>query len=69
MNNDNQYPTYSGGLDQFYSSFWIQRRWILEIQIEGFDIKYEIYPLRYINQYFCKKSIVFFRLENNGTII
>ncbi|CAF3188168.1 unnamed protein product [Rotaria socialis] len=46
MNNDNQYSTYSYGLNQFSSSFWIQHRWIFNVQIDNTDIKYMVYPYR-----------------------
>ncbi|CAF0770894.1 unnamed protein product [Rotaria sp. Silwood1] len=46
MNNDNQYSTSSYGLNQFSSSFWIQHRWIFNVQIDNTDIKYMVYPYR-----------------------
>lgn len=49
MDNDNQYQIYSGGLNLFSSSFWIERKWIFNIEINNTDIKYMIYPSRYID--------------------
>ncbi|CAF1665694.1 unnamed protein product [Rotaria sp. Silwood1] len=37
-------PMYLGQCDQFISSFWLQRRWILDIEFEFEDIIYSIHP-------------------------
>jgi len=50
-NNHNEYPIYYGELNQFSSSFWIERKWVIEARFEGVYIKYLIYPYRYIDQY------------------
>jgi len=55
MDNNDQYPIYSGGLNQFSSSFWIERKWIFKAEAEGTDIKYLVYPYRYIDDYFLYK--------------
>ncbi|CAF4875303.1 unnamed protein product, partial [Rotaria sp. Silwood2] len=39
-----QTPIYFGQRDQFISSFWLQRRWILEIEFEFENIIYSIRP-------------------------
>ncbi|CAF3611719.1 unnamed protein product [Rotaria sp. Silwood1] len=41
---DYQTSIYFGQRDQFISSFWLQRRWILEIEIEFENIIYSIRP-------------------------
>jgi hypothetical protein len=35
MGNGNQYPIYSGSINSFSSSFWIERKRIFKAQIEG----------------------------------
>jgi len=37
---------YSGGPNQFTSSFWIERQWLLETEIDDYCIKYSICPYR-----------------------
>ncbi|CAF3940561.1 unnamed protein product [Rotaria sordida] len=39
-----QTPMYSGQRDQFISSFWLQRGWILDIEVEDENIIYSIRP-------------------------
>ncbi|CAF1337297.1 unnamed protein product [Rotaria sordida] len=39
-----QTPMYFGQRDQFVSSFWLQRGWILEIEVEDENIIYSIRP-------------------------
>jgi hypothetical protein len=56
MNNDNQYEIYSGRVNQFSSSFWIERKWIFDVKIDNTWIKYIIYPYRYIDEYFLLKN-------------
>ncbi|CAF4109825.1 unnamed protein product [Rotaria sp. Silwood2] len=46
IDNDNQYEMYSGQIDQFSSSFWIERKWIFYIRIHNTDIKYMICPYK-----------------------
>ncbi|CAF5161831.1 unnamed protein product, partial [Rotaria sp. Silwood1] len=46
INNNNQYPIYTGPVNQFSSSFWIQRKWIFHVKIDNTDIKYMIYPYK-----------------------
>ncbi|CAF3933565.1 unnamed protein product, partial [Rotaria sordida] len=44
LDNEQQYPTFIGRQNQFFSSFWIQRKWIFEDEIRDTDIKYIIRP-------------------------
>ncbi|CAF4227213.1 unnamed protein product [Rotaria sp. Silwood2] len=46
MNNDNQYEIYPGQINQFSSTFWIERKWIFHVKIDDTDIKYMIYPYK-----------------------
>ncbi|CAF0884045.1 unnamed protein product [Rotaria sordida] len=46
INNNNQYPIYTGPVNQFSSSFWIQRKWIFYVKIDNTNIKYSIYPYK-----------------------
>ncbi|CAF4363759.1 unnamed protein product, partial [Rotaria sp. Silwood2] len=46
INNNNQYPICTGPVNQFSSSFWIQRKWIFHVKIDNTDIKYMIYPYK-----------------------
>ncbi|CAF3773086.1 unnamed protein product [Rotaria sordida] len=41
---DYETPVYFGQRDQFISSFWLQRRWILDIEFEFENIIYSIRP-------------------------
>ncbi len=41
-------PMYFGQRDRFISSFWLQRQWILEIEVESENIIYSIRPYQYI---------------------
>ena len=52
MDNNNQYPIYSGEVNQFSSSFWIERNWIFDVEIKFMDIAYIIRPYNYIDEYF-----------------
>jgi len=48
------YPIFSGELNQFTSSFWIERQWTFEAEIIHASIYYFIRPYRYIeNIIFC----------------
>jgi hypothetical protein len=40
-------PMYFGIRDQFISSFWLQRQWILETEIEFDTVRYSIHPYKY----------------------
>ncbi|CAF1523837.1 unnamed protein product, partial [Rotaria sordida] len=44
INNDNQYPIYSGKINDFSSSFWIERQWIFYVEIKFLNIEYKIRP-------------------------
>ncbi|CAF3010006.1 unnamed protein product [Rotaria sp. Silwood2] len=46
INNNNQYPIYTGPVNQFSSSFWIQRKWMFHVKIDNTYIKYSIYPYK-----------------------
>jgi hypothetical protein len=59
VNSDDQYPIYSGQVNQFSSSFWIERKWIFDVQIDNTDIKYMIHPYRYAGRYFLQKMNYF----------
>ena len=52
MNNNNEYPIYTGQINQFSSSFWIQRKWIFDVEIKFMNIEYIIRPYKYIDEYF-----------------
>ncbi|CAF3530126.1 unnamed protein product [Rotaria sp. Silwood2] len=44
INNDNQYPIYSGKINEFSSTFWIERTWIFYVEINFLNIEYKIRP-------------------------
>ncbi|CAF1577281.1 unnamed protein product [Rotaria sp. Silwood1] len=44
--NDNQYEIYPGQINQFSSTFWIERKWIFHVEIDNADIKYIVYPYK-----------------------
>ncbi|CAF1179694.1 unnamed protein product [Rotaria sordida] len=44
-------PIYLGQLDQFISSFWLQRQWILDIEFDFDNIIYSIRPYQYVHIY------------------
>ncbi len=46
--NKDQHSIYSGEPNQFASSFWIERQWVLEFKIVGEYISHSIYPYKYI---------------------
>jgi hypothetical protein len=50
IHHKHQHAIYSGEPNQFTSSFWIERRWILEFIIMGEEINYSIHPYRYIEK-------------------
>jgi hypothetical protein len=43
-----------GGSNPFLSSFWIERQWLLDVEIEGENIIYSIGPYKYIVKNFSK---------------
>ena len=45
-------PLYFGQRNQFISPFWLQRRWILEIEVEFENVIYLIRPYQYIKKKF-----------------
>jgi hypothetical protein len=47
-NNTNQ--IYSRLINPFSSSFWIQRKWVFKVQIEGTEVSYLVYPHRYFEK-------------------
>ena len=46
MDNNNQYLHYTGQLNQFSSSFWIEGKWIIKTEIDDTNIKYIINPYK-----------------------
>ncbi|CAM4824995.1 unnamed protein product [Rotaria magnacalcarata] len=46
IDNDNQYEIYSGRINQFSSTFWIERKWIFNIKIDNTVIEYMICPYK-----------------------
>ncbi len=48
IDDDFVFLTYSGELNQFTLSFWIERQWLLEAEIDYEQIKYLIRPFRYV---------------------
>ncbi|CAF1241254.1 unnamed protein product [Rotaria sp. Silwood1] len=44
--NDNQYEIYPGQINQFSSTFWIERKWTFHVKIDNADIKYVVYPYK-----------------------
>ncbi|CAF4567212.1 unnamed protein product [Rotaria sp. Silwood2] len=49
INNDNhQYEICSKELNEFCSSFWIERKWILNVEVDGIYIKFIIHPFKKI---------------------
>jgi uncharacterized protein YqfB (UPF0267 family) len=65
-NSEHKILNNSGQLNQFFSSFWIERQSIVEIEIHDRHIKYIIRPYRYISFIFGYKINKFVCLENNG---
>jgi hypothetical protein len=45
-----EYPIYSGGQNQFISPFWIERKWLLEIDTYEYSINYIVRPYRYFGK-------------------
>jgi hypothetical protein len=52
FNNDHGTPLYFGKSNRFASSFWIERKWILENQIDYDFIIYLIRPYKYMKKNF-----------------
>ena len=48
FDDDYERPLYLGESNQFISSFWFERQWIFDAQIELNDIIYSIRPYKYI---------------------
>ena len=48
FDDDYEPPLYLGESNQFISSFWFERQWIFDAQIELNDIIYSIRPYKYI---------------------
>jgi hypothetical protein len=48
LDNNSQYQLYYGQINSFSSSFWIERKWIFNVKIDNTEIKYMVYPYRYI---------------------
>ncbi|CAF4965151.1 unnamed protein product [Rotaria sp. Silwood1] len=44
VDNEQEYPIYTGGMNKFSSSFWIKRQWLFEVEISGTHIEYIIRP-------------------------
>ena len=52
---ENQSRKYYWKENQFTSSFWIQRKWIFQAEIDTHEINYSIHPYRYIDD---NKSLI-----------
>jgi hypothetical protein len=52
IHNKDRHSIYSGELNQFATSFWIERQWVLEFKIIDEYISYSIDPYRYIENSF-----------------
>jgi hypothetical protein len=52
--------------NQFISSFWIERKWIFEAEIDTHEISYSIHPYRYIDHTKIFDTKCFFLLEKPG---
>ncbi|CAF3327288.1 unnamed protein product [Rotaria socialis] len=44
INNGNQHPINCGEINEFSSSFWIERKWIFYVEIKFMNIEYKIRP-------------------------
>jgi hypothetical protein len=56
IDDDFVFPTYPEESNQFTSSFWIERQWLFETEIDFDFIKYLIQPLKYITKYLLSKT-------------
>jgi hypothetical protein len=64
---DNQSRKYHWKENQFTSSFWIERKWIFEAEIDTHEINYSIHPYRYIDYTkIFDIQCLFFLLETPG---
>jgi hypothetical protein len=52
FHNKDQHSIYSTGPNQFASSFWIERKWVLQVEISGLCISYSIGSYKYIENNF-----------------
>jgi hypothetical protein len=50
VDNEQNYPIYTGRPNQFSSSFWIERQWLFEAEVRCVAIEYTIRPYRYIEK-------------------
>jgi hypothetical protein len=46
IEHDGEYSIDFGDFNQFNSSFWIERKWILETEVDSFEIKHSIRPYK-----------------------
>jgi len=70
LHNDLQSPTYPKTVNQFFSSFWLERQWILEADTETELTTYSIRPFKYINKKYQYPLVyLLFFSEKNGIII
>jgi hypothetical protein len=60
LDNNNQYQLYSKQTNSFSSSFWIERKWIFDVKINNTEIKYLVYPYRYIIKLFLQNKDNFY---------
>jgi hypothetical protein len=60
-------------IDHFLSPFYIERRWLLQIEIDTFsnnsEITYSIYPNKYVKILFIFTYLSLFILEKNGMMM
>jgi hypothetical protein len=59
---------YPEPVNQFFSSFWLERQWILEVDTGSELTIYSIRPFKYTNKNY-QYPFTYFRLEKNGIII
>ncbi len=50
VDNEQKYLIYTGRLNRFSSSFWIERQCLFEAEVRDTDIEYAIHPYRYIEK-------------------
>ncbi len=63
-------PMYFGKQNQFSSPFWLERKWVLEIEIDFENLIYSIHPYKYIkNDLFFYRIFVFLFSERDGMIM
>ncbi len=61
-NDNHQDEICSKELNEFYSSFWIERKWVLNIEIDENYIKFRIHPFKYIESVFSLEDQFYFSL-------